>query len=82
MIEKKKEKQSNEFEIAFSNLEFDGGDVAAADLAEALEITPRTLCKWFSKTGRGREDLKEEYELYTGEDGKRYVRRGVTDHGA
>ena len=80
--EKKKEKQSNEFEIAFSNLEFDGGDVAAADLAEALEITPRTLCKWFSKTGRGREDLKEEYELYTGEDGKRYVRRGVTDHGA
>lgn len=79
--EKKKEKQSNEFEIAFSNLEFDGGDVAAADLAEALEITPRTLCKWFSKTGRGREDLKEEYELYTGEDGKRYVRRGVTDHG-
>lgn len=80
--EKKKEKQSNEFEIAFSNLEFDGGDVAAADLAEALEITPRTLCKWFSKTGRGRENLKEEYELYTGEDGKRYVRRGVTDHGA
>lgn len=76
---KDKEKQSNEFEVAFSNLEFDGENVAASDLAEALEVTPRTLCKWFSKTGRARDDLKEDFELYTGEDGKRYVRRTVTD---
>ena len=78
--EKKKEKQSNEFEIAFSNLEFDGGDVAAADLAEALEVKTETICKWLGETSRSKSELKEEFELYTGEDGKRYVRRNITDH--
>ena len=73
--EKKKEKQSNEFEIAFSNLEFDGGDVAAADLAEALEVSAHTLCTWLGQGNRSKKELKKEFEIFTSEDGKRCVRR-------
>lgn len=73
--EKKKEKQSNEFEIAFSNLEFDDEQVTASDLAEALEVKTETICKWLGETSRAKADLKADFELFTGEDGKRYVRR-------
>lgn len=82
---KKREKQRNDFEIAFSNLEFEGDEVSANDLAEALDTSAKTLLTWFGNGQKAKNDLKNEFEKYTGEDGKQYIRRiekGEHDQGS
>lgn len=70
-----KEAQLNEFEIAFSNLEMDG-EVLLSDLADALDLTShKQIGLWFGNGKRARKEYKERYEVYTGADGQRYIRR-------
>lgn len=70
-----KEEQLNEFEIAFSNLEMDG-EVLLSDLADALDLAShKQMGLWFGNGKRARKEYKERYEVYTGADGQRYIRR-------
>lgn len=70
-----KEGQLNEFEIAFSNLEMDG-EVLLSDLADALDLAShKQIGLWFGNGKRARKEYKERYEVYTGADGQRYIRR-------
>ena len=40
---KERERKLNEFEIAFQNIEFDGREISASELAEALETSAKEL---------------------------------------
>ncbi|MDE7211857.1 MAG: DNA primase, partial [Lachnospiraceae bacterium] len=73
--ESTRQKKLNEFEIEFSNLEMDGGEVSAQELAGKLNISPRELLAWLGDTKRQKHDLKKGFEKYVGEDGKSYIRR-------
>ena len=70
-----KEEQLNEFEIAFSNLEMDG-EVLLSDLAEALGLAShKQIGLWFGNGKKARPKYKKRYEVYTGADGQRYIKR-------
>lgn len=75
LVEKNKKKKVNEFEIQFSNIEIEGRDVPAEELAEKLNTASKTLLGWLGKGKKRNEDLAENFEAYYGEDGKRYIRR-------
>lgn len=75
--EDKRLKKRNEFEIEFSNIELDGRDVSAQELAEKLETSSKELLSWFGDGKRQKRDLKKAFEKYTGEDGKTYIRRSA-----
>lgn len=68
-------KKRNEFEIEFSNLELEGKEVSAQELAEKLNTTSKELLSWFGDGQRQKKDLKKDYEKYMGEDGKTYIKR-------
>lgn len=71
-----KAKKRNAFEIEFSNLELEGKEVSAQDLAEKLNTTSKELLSWLGDTKRQKEDLKCDFEKYTNVDGgKVYIRR-------
>lgn len=70
-----KEKQLNEFEIAFSNLEMDG-EVLLSDLAEALGLSShRQIGAWLGNGKKARPEYKKRYETYGEVGGERYIRR-------
>ena len=73
--QKTKEKKLNSFEIEFSNIEIEGREVPAQELADKLETPSRTLLAWLGDSSKQKADLKKRYEKYQGEDGKMYVRR-------
>ena len=77
--EDKRLKKRNEFEIEFSNIELDGREVSAQELAEKLETSSKELLAWFGDGKRQKRDLKKDFEKYIGEDGKTYIRRGAHD---
>lgn len=74
-LKKNKKKKVNEFEIQFSNIEIEGREVPAEELAEKLNTASKTLLGWLGKGKKRNEDLAENFEAYYGEDGKRYIRR-------
>ena len=65
----------NEFEIEFSNIEIEGREVPADELAEKMNTVPKTLLGWLGKGKKSNEDLVANFEAYYGEDGKRYIKR-------
>ena len=70
-----REKQLNEFEIAFTGLEMDGS-VLISDMADALDLASgKQIGAWFGNGKKARAEYKKRYETYTGEDGQRYLRR-------
>lgn len=73
--QKTKEKKLSAFEIEFSNIEIEGREVPAQELADKLETPSRTLLAWLGDSNKQKSDLKKRYEKYQGEDGKMYVRR-------
>lgn len=77
--EDKRQKKRNEFEIEFSNIELDGREVSAQELADKLDTSSKELLAWLGDTKRQKHDLKKDYEKYTGEDGKMYIRRKEHD---
>ena len=47
-----------------------------SDLADALDLTShKQMGLWFGNGKRARKEYKERYEVYTGADGQRYIRR-------
>lgn len=70
-----REKKRNEFEIEFSNLELEGKEVSAQELAEKLGTNSRELLSWLGDGNRQKKTLKDGFEKYMGEDGKMHVRR-------
>ncbi len=68
-------KKRNEFEIEFSNIEMEGRDVSAQELAGKLGTNPKELLAWLGDTKRQKKELKNDFEKYTGENGKSYIRR-------
>lgn len=76
--EDKRLKKRNEFEIEFSNIEMEGREVPAQELAEKLDTNSRELLSWLGDTKRQKRDLKKDFEKYIGEDGKSYIRRKET----
>ena len=73
--EDKRLKKRNEFEIEFSNIELDGREVSAQELAEKLETNSKELLSWLGDTKRQKLNIKNDFEKYMGEDGKMYIRR-------
>lgn len=73
--EDKRLKKRNEFEIEFANIEMEGREVSAQELAEKLETNQKELLSWLGEGKRQKRDLKKEYKKYTGEDGKVYIKR-------
>ena len=73
--EKNKNKKANQFEIEFSNIELEGREVPAEELAEKLNTAPKTLLGWLGKGKKRNEDLAENFEAFYGENGKRYIKR-------
>ncbi len=71
-------KKRNAFEIEFSNIEMEGREVPAQELAEKLDTNSRELLSWLGDTKRQKRDLKKDFEKYIGEDGKSYIRRKET----
>lgn len=70
-----KETKLNEFEIEFTNLELDG-EVLMSDLADALGLSShRQIGIWLGNSKKSRAEYKKRFEVYTGEDGQRYVKR-------
>ena len=61
--------------MAYEGLEKDG-TVAAIDIAEELGIATDTIRRWFGNSKKSREDLKEIFTTFKGDqDGKLYLRR-------
>lgn len=77
--EENKLKKRNVFEIEFSNLELEGKEVSAQELAEKLSTSSKELLSWFGNGQRQKKDLKSDFEKYTNEDGKAYIRRKTQD---
>lgn len=73
--EGKRLKKRNDFEIEFTNIELEGREVSAQELAEKLETNSKELLSWLGDTKRQKKELKNDFEKYTGEDGKSYIRR-------
>lgn len=73
--EKNKNKKVNQFEIEFSNIEIEGREVPAEELANKLNTTPKTLLAWLGKSKKRNEHLAENFEAYYGGDGKRCIKR-------
>lgn len=72
-----REKKRNEFEIEFSNLELEGREVSAQELAKKLGTGSRELLSWLGDGKRQKQNIKDSFEKYMGEDGKAYVRRKI-----
>lgn len=68
-------RKRNEFEIGFSNIELDGREVSAQELAEKLGTNSKELLSWLGDTKRQKRDLKKYFEKYMGEDGTMHIRR-------
>lgn len=73
--QKNRERKLNEFEIAFQNIEFDGCEIPASEMAEALETSAKELLSWLGEGRRQKKELWNKFEKYTGADGKIYIRR-------
>ena len=73
--EKNRAKKRDAFEIEFSNIELEGKEVSAQELAEKLNTTSKELLSWFGNGYRKKENLKCDFEKYTGDNGKIYIRR-------
>lgn len=73
--EQERVKKHNQFEIEFSNLELDGKEVTAQELAEKLGATSKELLSWLGDGCRQKQNLKKAFEKYMGEDGKMHIRR-------
>lgn len=68
-------KKRNNFEIEFLNIEMEGREVSAQELAGKLDTNSKELLAWLGDTKRQKKELKNDFEKYTGEDGKSYIRR-------
>lgn len=73
--EKERIKKRNAFEIEFSNLELEGKEVSAQELAEKIDTTSKELLSWFGNGQRQKKSLKDDFEKYTDENGKACIRR-------
>lgn len=73
--QKSKEKKLSEFEVEFSNIEIEGREVPAQELADKLEMSSKTLLSWLGDTNKQKKELKKRYEKYQGDDKKVYIRR-------
>lgn len=72
-------KQERDFEVEFANIEFEGHEVAAQELAEALGCKSDTLLGWLGKGKRVKKNIDNNFEKYMGEDGRTYIRRKGCD---
>ena len=72
---KVKNKKVSQFEIEFSNIEIEGREVPADELAEKMNTTSKTLLAWLGKGKRCNEELAQNFESFYGENGKRYIKR-------
>ena len=62
------------FDTAFQGSETDG-KALLSDIAEQMGISQDTIGKWFGTSRKARKMYKNEYEIFTGEDKKRYIKR-------
>lgn len=72
---KNKVKKLNEFEIEFSNIELEGREVSAEELAEKLNTSSKTVLGWLGNSKKRNKELSENFETYYGENKKKYIRR-------
>lgn len=69
------EESLNKFIIAFNNLDLAGVPVSLNDIADALDTLPKTVASWLGNSKKKKKDLKKLFEIYYGDDKKRYIRR-------
>ncbi|WP_300630800.1 AAA family ATPase [uncultured Thomasclavelia sp.] len=70
-----KKKTVSEFEIVFSNIEFEGREVSAQELSDKLNVSARTVLSWLGNSQKQKPELVKNFETYFGEDGKKYIKR-------
>lgn len=70
-----KKKKVSEFEIVFSNIEFEGREVSAQELSDKLNVSARTVLSWLGNSQKQKPELVKNFETYFGEDGKKYIKR-------
>ena len=75
LAQKAKEKKLSSFEVEFANIEFEGREVPAQELADKLDTSSRTLLSWLGDSNKRKKDLADHYEKYQGADNKMYIRR-------
>ena len=75
LAQKAKEKKLSSFEVEFANIEFEGREVPAQELADKLDTSSRTLLSWLGDSNKRKKDLADHYEKYQGSDSKMYIRR-------
>ena len=68
-------KKLSSFEVEFANIEFEGREVPAQELADKLDTSSRTLLSWLGDSNKRKKDLADHYEKYQGADNKMYIRR-------
>ena len=73
------EQLQSDFEVEFANIEFEGREVPAQELAEAIGCTSKTLLGWLGKGNKVKKNIDINFEKYMGEDGRMYIRRKVCD---
>ena len=56
-------------------MELEGKEVPAQELADSLGVTSKELLSWLGNGKRQKGELKNNFEKYTGEDGKTYIRK-------
>ena len=61
---KAKNKKVTQFEIEFSNIEIEGREVPADELAEKMNSNTKTLLGWLGKGKRSNEELVANFEPY------------------
>ena len=76
---KKQESKRNAFEIAFANLEADNPLVPVQLLADELGVDSKTIGAWFGTGRRAKQDYKKAFEILTGDDNNRYLKRKNTE---
>ena len=72
---KKRVETTSKFEVAFEGCINDDGVASLQDIADNMEIDPGTVSRWLGEGNRARKELKKDFELFTGEDGTRKIRR-------
>lgn len=73
--EKDRIEKLNKFETVFLSIEIDERGVPAQELAEKLDMSSKVLLSWFGNGQKQNKNLKQDFERYSGEDGRAYIRR-------
>ena len=72
--EKERSVRKEEFDQAFSAIA-DNDVVSIQDIADDLGVSNKYIGAWFGHGKNARDAYKNAYEVFTGDDGRRYLKK-------